>query len=102
MGSEWPRNNEGCSLGLWISDLDLVCIGWVLTGIEVGAGTDLLWDLAFDDWGWTKVEAYKGWLETEEKPGGIEGEKGEWEEDNWEGWDVETIEEAGCLESRLK
>ena len=41
-------------------------------------------------------------MDTEEKPGGIEGAKGEWEEDNWEGWGVETIEEAGCLESRLK
>ena len=34
------RKREGCSLGLSISDLDLVCIGWVLTGIELGIDTD--------------------------------------------------------------
>ena len=40
LGSEWTRNKEGWSLGLWIPDLDLVCIGWVLTRVELATGTD--------------------------------------------------------------
>ena len=35
LGSEWLRKSEGCSLGLWIPDLDLVCIGWVIDAEEV-------------------------------------------------------------------
>ena len=40
LGSEWVRKSEGWSLGLWIPYLDLVCIGWVLTGIELGIDRD--------------------------------------------------------------
>ena len=40
LGSEWVRKSEGWSLGLWIPDLDLVCIGWVLTRIELSIDTN--------------------------------------------------------------
>jgi len=40
LGSEWTRNNEGWSLELWIPDLDLVCLGWVLTGAGLATGID--------------------------------------------------------------
>lgn len=102
LGSKWARNSEGCRLGLWIPDLDLVCIGWVLVGIDVGAGTDSLWDLVFDDWGWIEVDSDEGWREIEEKPGGIEGTDGEWEEDTWEGWGVGATNGGDRSRSRLK
>ena len=61
------RNKEGCSLGLWIPDLDLVCIGWVLTSVELGAETDSEEGaprvVDSNVWGWLDVdsEGVDGW-----------------------------------------
>ena len=49
------RNNEGWSLGLWILDLDQVCIGWVLIiGVRLETKTN-----SEDDRG--EVEDSKVW-----------------------------------------
>ena len=116
LGSKWARNKVGCSLGLWIPDLDLVCIGWVLTGIELGAETNSEEDapgvVNSEVWGWIDVEEVDGWdtrrevvgewIGIGEKPGGARGTKGEWEGDSWEDGGLGTIEGGDRLGLRLK
>ena len=108
LGSEWVRNNEGCSLGFWIPNLNLVCMGCVLVGIELGAEGDLEEDLLMvvdsKVWGWTDVhsegvsewDSGRGivgeWMGLLEKPGRTRGVEVEWEGDGWDNLGVVTIE----------
>ena len=103
---------------MWILDLDPFFIGWVLTGIKLGVGTDSeegsLRVVDSEDWGWTEVDseevdvwdtwrdAVGEWIEVGEKPGGTRGAEGEWEWDNWEDWGVGAIDGGDKLGLRLK
>ena len=106
------------SLGLWIPDLDLVCMVCALAGIELGtkgdSKEDVLMVVDCKVWGWTDVDS-KGvsewdsrrgivgeWIGLVEKPGGTRGEEVEWEGDGWDNWDVVTTKGGDRLEVRVK
>ena len=103
---------------MWIPDLDLVCIGWIFIGIQLGTETDSEVDVArvvdskiwgwtdvgaeeVDDWG-TKIVVIGEWAGKGEYPGGTRGTKVELAGDIWDVWGIELTKGGERLGLRLK
>ena len=101
---------------MWIPNLNLIYIGWVLTGTEFGieiyfekdearaVGSELTgWTEAdtaqVEFWG-TESVLLEDWVDKEENPGGTRGTEAV--SDTWDVWEMEETEGGERFGVRLK